>query len=621
MRRRFGPLMFLGQALALPGLRGSEVSIVPAPLGKVLASRDGEPFDSADLSWITKLAAIGDSYSAGIGAGDRLGSIIDIGDEQSDYACSRYDHAYPYLVNQDERLGDPANRNFQFRSCSGAVIKDVLEKQIPAIDNDQQAILLSIGGNDAELSNILNQCIFQWAVVNTLQVTVAKLDEIRKFIMGEKYSWSDIADWEVLGRGCDGQLDHTQSIIDSSDFSKNIDSVLEAAKGKLAKDGMIYYTGYAKFFDEELSPECDNVSWSTWIYKAWNMFQPEAKLTKDHRKRMNDLVDAVNAKLADAAERAGPNVRFINYDQYFGEFNGRYCAPGVDESVGSDSNTRSRLMFYELSTLDPFGTEPWKRDLQDQEVVGTFAGYQNILAQITLLLDQEAKLVHEDKVETTPQPLTGAGDVPTVDPKGIPDIVAGMIDSIPEDFKVPGFLPDGYGRVFHPQILGHEIIANLVLYNMMNDNARRQGKPDAPESLSLETCPVIEPPTPITPFDLSPQECKPAFDGHDDVHEDNLNYWARWLCQDQDATLFSMSPGSQEVFWRPEQSGVVMNFRIRWNEGCQTTQESQSPRFPLHPREDVTCQKMFWENWRNCNNGGVGGWRDAGCLRYEFWAE
>lgn len=62
-----------------------------------------------------------------------------------DWSCSRYDHSYPYLINTDERLGDPAKRKFQFKSCSGAVTKDVLEKQIPSIDSGQQAILLSIG--------------------------------------------------------------------------------------------------------------------------------------------------------------------------------------------------------------------------------------------------------------------------------------------------------------------------------------------------------------------------------------------------------------------------------------------------------------------------------------------
>jgi hypothetical protein len=62
-----------------------------------------------------------------------------------DFACARYDHAYPYLLNQDERIGNPDGRKFQFLSCSGAVMKDVVEKQIPELDSNQDAITLSIG--------------------------------------------------------------------------------------------------------------------------------------------------------------------------------------------------------------------------------------------------------------------------------------------------------------------------------------------------------------------------------------------------------------------------------------------------------------------------------------------
>lgn len=40
-----------------------------------LMGRDAEEFDAADLSFIKKMAAIGDSYSAGIGAGDRIGTM------------------------------------------------------------------------------------------------------------------------------------------------------------------------------------------------------------------------------------------------------------------------------------------------------------------------------------------------------------------------------------------------------------------------------------------------------------------------------------------------------------------------------------------------------------------
>lgn len=61
-----------------------------------------------------------------------------------DYACSRYNESYPYLVSIDPRFGDTLPK-FQFLSCSGAVTKDVLEIQIPAMNSNQNAIMLSIG--------------------------------------------------------------------------------------------------------------------------------------------------------------------------------------------------------------------------------------------------------------------------------------------------------------------------------------------------------------------------------------------------------------------------------------------------------------------------------------------
>lgn len=44
----------------------------------LLGRQAPEGFDPYDLSFITKLAAVGDSYSAGIGAGDRLGNALGV---------------------------------------------------------------------------------------------------------------------------------------------------------------------------------------------------------------------------------------------------------------------------------------------------------------------------------------------------------------------------------------------------------------------------------------------------------------------------------------------------------------------------------------------------------------
>jgi hypothetical protein len=138
-----------------------------ATMNQFLTSDDPmDTTDLTDLSHIQRIAAIGDSYSAGIGAGKRLGSLSTAFVKDSgmfkqfliltkrwltklythvDWACSRYDAAFPNLVNTDYRLGDPAKRKFQFKSCSGAVMDDVLTRQIPKIDSNQQVIMISAG--------------------------------------------------------------------------------------------------------------------------------------------------------------------------------------------------------------------------------------------------------------------------------------------------------------------------------------------------------------------------------------------------------------------------------------------------------------------------------------------
>ncbi|THC88424.1 hypothetical protein EYZ11_012126 [Aspergillus tanneri] len=412
-----------------------------------LMSRDTTEFDQTDLSFIKRMAAIGDSYSAGIGAGDRLGTIVEALDPKSDWACSRYDHAYPYLIHTDERLGDQDARTFQFKSCSGAVIDNVINDQIPNISGNQQVILLSAGGNDAELSNILNQCIFQWAVFNPNQVNAAKTAALAD----PKYAWAKTFDWDSLGLGCDGQLARTKKLIAGDAFSKSLDSVISAAKAKLGSD------------------------WSTWIYKLYNLFQDTEKLTKGHRKTMNDLVDAVNSQISAAVKRAGDKVKFVDYDSYVGHFNGRFCEDGVDEST-VESNTRTGLMFYELNTWDPLGRNPWKRSV-DNPLEGTFEGSVNQLAQITLLMDPGAQLSDQALISDASTASITVSDVVLLSSAAVPDI------------EIPNILPDGYGRVFHPQILLHQLIAELVIYEIVNKNEQDNRLPAIPEKLSFDSCP------------------------------------------------------------------------------------------------------------------------------------
>ncbi|RYP48678.1 hypothetical protein DL768_005458 [Monosporascus sp. mg162] len=106
-------------------------------------------------------------------------------------------------------------------------------------------------------------------------------------------------------------------------------------------------------------------------------------------------------------------------------------------------------------------------------------------------MDPDAELAQGDKVETDN----------TTAPTG-----AAFVETQEEGIHVDTFLSDGYGSVFHPQILLHEIFANLAIRNMINHNQEKNDLPTCPEVLSLDSCPLTtsEPPLPA----LSPTSTK-----------------------------------------------------------------------------------------------------------------
>ncbi|OTA03946.1 hypothetical protein A9Z42_0045000 [Trichoderma parareesei] len=133
-------------------------------------------------------------------------------------------------------------------------------------------------------------------------------------------------------------------------------------------------------------------------------------------------------------------------------------------------------MFYELNTWDPLGATPWRRSIADP-LNGTFHGEQEAFAQITLLLGPHAEFTQTEandsfRLAVQPNQTRPAQDL-----------------EIPE-VQIPNLLPDGYGRVFHPQILLHHVIANLVVYHMVERNAAIHGLPDVPEVRRVDTCPL-----------------------------------------------------------------------------------------------------------------------------------
>lgn len=90
-------------------------------------------------------AALGDSYSSGVGAGAYLGGPD----------CRRSANAYPARVAS--RLG----AKLMFAACSGARVSDVVG-QLGRVGAETRYVTVSAGGNDAGFADVLLECAKPW---------------------------------------------------------------------------------------------------------------------------------------------------------------------------------------------------------------------------------------------------------------------------------------------------------------------------------------------------------------------------------------------------------------------------------------------------------------------------
>jgi len=92
----------------------------------------------------TQYAALGDSYSSGVGTRAYDPASGD---------CDRSPFAYPELIAH--RLG----WHLSFAACADARIGDVLSHQLGALSGSTQFVSISIGGNDAGFGPVIQSCV------------------------------------------------------------------------------------------------------------------------------------------------------------------------------------------------------------------------------------------------------------------------------------------------------------------------------------------------------------------------------------------------------------------------------------------------------------------------------
>ncbi|MBL1080669.1 SGNH/GDSL hydrolase family protein [Streptomyces actinomycinicus] len=88
--------------------------------------------------------ALGDSYSAGVGAGAYL---------PSGTGCKRSSRAYPVLWAE---VHSPSS--FSFAACNGARASDVLTDQLDRLGARTRLVTLTVGGSDSGFATVMTVC-------------------------------------------------------------------------------------------------------------------------------------------------------------------------------------------------------------------------------------------------------------------------------------------------------------------------------------------------------------------------------------------------------------------------------------------------------------------------------
>ncbi|KAF7557446.1 hypothetical protein G7Z17_g634 [Cylindrodendrum hubeiense] len=127
-----------------------------------------------------------------------------------------------------------------------------------------------------------------------------------------------------------------------------------------------------------------------------------------------------------------------------------------------------------------------------------------------------------------------------------------------------------------------------------------------------------------TSWVLGEQKCyKPdEFGKHKDVGPPQVRSFSKKACKNVKG--YRIFKGDEDSVLHHEftNGGVTYHFEARWDDDCELEEKHMTETnawTPLGPN-DIRCPELFENNFKNCNNGGVGGEIMAGCAKYIFKA-
>ena len=134
------------------------------------------------------------------------------------------------------------------------------------------------------------------------------------------------------------------------------------------------------------------------------------------------------------------------------------------------------------------------------------------------------------------------------------------------------------------------------------------------------------PPPPTTPLEQQERHCYGAddFGKHGDIHVTQVTWSSQFACAGTGIQTVRSGDPSTAIAFSGYDNRQPIQFNIYWKDGCQL-EGGLTEIYPANPlaRKDAghsECQNLFIDNYKKCNNGGVGGSVQVGCLVYEFKA-
>ncbi|KAL4882936.1 SGNH hydrolase-type esterase domain-containing protein [Aspergillus karnatakaensis] len=343
-----------------PEGNGDDNEIIPEPVPHPPAVGTQTPFPL-----FPQFIALGDSYSAGVGAGSRVRDDYDrVGN------CHKNEGAYPHQLWKAHSDLQVYDRKFAFLSCTAAKAENLHKGGTVQFENLQRTQIdllglipgneyawgtLSIGGNDLSFGPIATWCLYL------------------PFGSSRCRTFLDKA-WRLLKKD---KPDYDPQ------FSINVKRVYTEILDTATTSGFtLIVTGYARFFNAE-TDHCDTER----LLPILN----SPRLNKDLRREMNNMVAEVNKVLGELVDevyneykdREVPKyIRFYDIDQNFEGH--RICDPGhasvrndhwfytpyhnpedrpnPDASLNPRSDEQGNFNIYDLFPVDysqcpPAGTE------------------------------------------------------------------------------------------------------------------------------------------------------------------------------------------------------------------------------------------------------------------------